>query len=64
MSTEQLPPRGRVCLAADLDGYVSSEDMLEIVQRASLERYVEFSCVLRVEDSFDEALELNCSLGV
>lgn len=57
VSTDELPLAGWVHLAVDLDNYVSQDEMLEMIKNARLERYVEFSCVIGIEDRFDEDLE-------
>jgi hypothetical protein len=52
-----LPRRAVKYLQADLDKYVTPEEMKRMVAEAALERYVEFDCVTGIEDRFDEGVE-------
>ena len=53
----RLPVLGYRYLKPDLDKYVSPEEMLRMVDEAAREHYVEFECVVGIEDRFDEGVE-------
>ena len=54
---KSLPAKARRYLKADIDTYVSQEEMLQMIREAEREYYVEFECVAGIEGSFDEGVE-------
>ena len=53
----EIPQEGRKYLKPDVDEYVSQDEMIQMMEEASREYYVVFSCVDGFESLFDEGVE-------